>query len=258
MENVTDSQMNVRFLIIATGYNCSQYTEKCFQSVMTQNYPKELYELVMYDDASTDGNREVLINLSKKHNNYICLSKKNRGAAYGRYLAVKEMNPDDETVIILLGMDDQLRTGALKRIAREYIQKKVWMTYGNWVDQRNRPLPANFNFYFDSITHQTRNYRKVSYRSTAPNTFKAFLFKAIPEDDFKIDGKWIDSTTESEVMFSCLEMCGEKRIGVILDKIYMYNRNLPNGTLQRLGKEYKYAILAKIKNRPKKDLMIRD
>ena len=52
-------------------------------------------------------------------------------------------------------------------------------------------------------------------------------------------------------MFSCLEMCGKERIGIVWKYIALYNRNLPNGSLKRLGREYKYKLLEIIKNRLK-------
>jgi len=157
-------------------------------------------------------------------------------------------------VVLLLGMDDRLLPGCLERVATEYRSGK-WMTYGNWINQNGDGLPKDFNLYFDEQTHTSRAYRDVTYRSTAPNTFYKFLFDAIPEDDFKIGGKWIDSTTESEVMFSCLEMCGKDRIGVIEEPVYLYNQHLPNGTIKRHGSKYKYELLDIIKARPKRKLL---
>jgi hypothetical protein len=81
------------------------------------------------------------------------------------------------------------------------------------------------------------------------------LFDYIPKEDFKLNGKWIDTTTESELMFSCLEMSGRHRIGVIEKPVYLYNRTLPNGTQKRLGQAYKNEVYAQIIARPKKDLL---
>jgi len=162
------------------------------------------------------------------------------GAAKRRFDAIYKYASDDD-IVLLLGMDDELLPNCLNRISKEYEAAK-WMTYGNWIDQHKQGLPVDFNLYFDNEIHENNSYRKVLYRSTAPNTFYAWLFKLIPEDDFKIDGGWITSTTESEAMFSCLEMSGPDRIGVIEDYIYLYRKNLPGGTLKRLGVDFKYQL----------------
>ena len=105
------------------------------------------------------------------------------------------------------------------------------------------------------------------YRSTAPNTFKKFLFDEIPDEDFKVFGKWIDNATETELMFSCLEMCGKDRIGVITEPIYLYNRTRGGNTKHRnykhngqimSGIDYKMKVVyPEIVKRKKKPLLKR-
>lgn len=244
----------VNFLIIASGFNCRSLAPKAIKSVIEQTYPH--FKAVFISDGSTD---ETLCGKDLKGifdaRCNVEIYNKNIGAAKRRLDAIQRHSTSDEDVIILLGLDDQLTPNALERISKEYLAGK-WMTYGNWKNQFGKVFPEK---YLDFLmeTHQLRNYRKVKYRSTAPNTFKRFLFDQIPEEDFKIGNKWIDSTTESEVMFSCLEMCGKKRIGIIREPIYIYNENLPNGTLKRLGVAYKYDIYKQIIARKKRPLLVR-
>lgn len=239
----------VNFLIVITGYNCARYVKPCINSVLNQKKGNWLANIVVYNDGSLDETQEILTQYKKI---IIIKSNKNMGAAYGRNLCIKKYaNPED--VVILLGLDDQLLPNCLNTISEKY-KSGAWVTYGNWINQSGNGLPENFELEFNTETHKNRDYRKVRYRSTAPNTFKAFLFNAIPEQDFKINNKWIDTTTESEVMFSCLEMSGEKRIAVIKEPIYLYNQNLINGTQRRLGQAYKNEIYNIIINRPKKEL----
>lgn len=241
--------MNMKFLIVVTGYNCEQYVESCYNSLV--NLKGGLpWRAFFVNDGSTDQTWQRIQSVIKDGRVRGVNFPDNSGAAKRRYEVIKNADPDE--VCILLGMDDELLPDALNVISEQYAGGK-WMTYGNWIDQNGSGLPANFEFDFPADVHAARSYRRHSYRSTAPNTFYAYLFHQIPVNDFKIDGKWIDSTTESEVMFSCMEMCGKERIGIIREKIYLYRRNLPGGTLKRLGKEYKYAILEKIQARPIKD-----
>lgn len=244
----------VKFLIIASGFNCKGYARNCIKSVLKQTHQN--FTAVFISDGSTDGTLgpEDIHGL-KDSRGIVEIYKSNVGAAKRRYDAIKKYSESEEDVIVLLGLDDELTQNALERIAREYAAGK-WMSYGNWKNQFGRVFPEKY-LDFMLETHSVRNYRKVKYRSTAPNTFKRFLFDQIPEEDFKLNGKWIDSTTESELMFSCLEMCGRKKIGIIKEPIYIYNENLPGGTLKRLGVEYKYNIYKAIIERPKRKLLSR-
>lgn len=245
----------VKFFIIASGYNCKDLAVDCYQSLLLLKYDN--WQAVLIDDASTDGTD---LSLQRTYAMYpdervsMVRNVENMGAACNRLAAINSFKLDKEEVIVFLGLDDRLLPNALDVIKAQYDAGK-WMTYGNWINQHGIGLPKDFDLYFDEETHKNRDYRKVKYRSTAPNTFKKFLFDEIPVEDFKIDGKWIDSTTESEVMFSCLEMSGKDRIGVIEEPIYVYNQNLPGGTLARLGADYKYKIYNEIIKRPKKGIL---
>jgi glycosyltransferase involved in cell wall biosynthesis len=238
----------VKFLIVASGLNCKEYAGKCIKSVVAQRYGN--FKAVFISDGSTDG---TLSDIGRTHHNCCFIERydKNVGAAKRRLDAIRKYSDSPDDVILFLGLDDELLPNCLEVVAKQYVAGK-WMTYGNWKNQHGKvPLNAAF-LQFDEATHTARDYRKVKYRSTAPNTFRRFLFDRIPEEDFKVNGKWIDSTTESEVMFSCLEMCGKEKIGVINEPIYLYNEGLAGGTIKRLGVKYKYDILAQIIQRPKK------
>ena len=244
--------MELDFLIVASGLNCAGNVYKCYESILNQTYTN--YNAILISDGSTDATAQRLDTI--KFGNVTTQSfKDNVGACKRRYDAIKGSCATSETVILLLGLDDYLLPNALEVIKEQYDEGKL-MTYGNWIDQKGRGLPLNFPFYFDELTHKNRDYRKVTYRSTAPNTFKKYLYDNIPEEEFLMnDGRWFDTTTESHLMFSCLEMCGKDRIGVITVPIYVYNRDLPNGTLRRLGGNYKRQVLNQVINRPKYDLI---
>lgn len=245
------------FLIIATGFNCAEYVKPCIDSVKNQTPGNWKMQAVFIDDGSTDyTGRNISNNISGHAYSRLPIYyyehfSLNEGAAYRRHQAIKKYSWYGREVVILLGLDDQLLPNALNTIAAQYEAGK-WMTYGNWVNQHGFGLPPDFELEFSYATHLTRDYRKATYRSTAPNTFCVELFNRIPESDFMLNGRWLDTTTESEVMFSCLEMCGRDRIGVIKEPIYLYNQNLPNGTQRRLGQGYKNEVYAEIIKRPKK------
>jgi len=251
----------MRFVIIASGFNCLEYAKKCYESYCKIEAKGE-WMAVLISDGSTDGTSEFVDSI--QHPNIKGLSfSQNNGAAFARHHAIKSLDLDDEDVIILAGLDDEIFPDALTEINKHYENGK-WMTYGNWQDENGTTLQsANFNIEFSDEIHANRDYRKDVYRSTALNTFKYFLYKRIPEDDLKTDGNWIVSTTESEVMFSCLEMCGRERIGIVWKVIYLYNRYRKERSLNRIGlgnqyrtnrgRKYKYDIYNIIINRPKRE-----
>jgi len=230
--------------IISSGWACWDYVQDCYESIINQNVD---FRATLISDGCILTSRE-LNKINHPKIKVVCYDT-NMGAAYRRYEAIKDL--DSEDIIVLLGLDDKLFKSSLRIIKNQY-RKGKWMTYGNWINQYDEECSVPLHFP-DSV-HENRSYRQVQYRSTAPNSFKKFLFDMIPPEDFMINGVWMNTTTESELMFSCLEMCGKDRIGVIERVIYYYRENLPKGTLKRLGAQYKQNVLAIIRRRPKKEL----
>jgi len=232
-----------KFLIIVTGYNCERDVLPCYESLCIQ---EATWHAVFCNDGSTDGTGDEI----KKCNVISFSSEKNMGAAHVRYQAIHQYGLFDD-IVLLIGMDDKLLPGALKKIETEYEKGKL-MTYGNWKDYSGALCGADL--VFTKETHANRDYRKVTYRSTAPNTFRKFLFDEIPETDFQFQNEWIKSTTESPLMFACLEMCGEERIGVIQEPIYHYNRARKDNARTRMGAAYQQMIYDHVISQQKKPL----
>lgn len=244
----------MRFIIISTGYNCWKNAGECIKSVENQTY--ENFKAIFISDGSQDSTGLFLDGQRSKSilDNRLQFEsyQHNFGAAYRRYNAIKKYATDPEDVILLLGLDDEITPYCLMKIKEQY-DAGAMCTYGNWIDQFGETLPEGF-IDFDEETHQSRNYRKVRYRSTAPNTFKRFLFDQLTEDDFKFKGEWIKATTESNLMISCLEMSGKDRIGVIHEPIYLYNKGRKDNARNRFGNHYQDSIYNDVKNKPKRAL----
>lgn len=241
----------VNFLVVSTGYNCEKYAERFYKSLLSQTY--ENFTATIIDDCSDDKTIDILREINSDYRVSVYRSLVNRGSALRRWEAIRNFytisNP--ETVIVLVGLDDELKPFALERIAKEY-ENGVWMTYGNWIDNYGKILNPDFLDYPEEV-HLDRGYRNDVFRATGLNTFKKFLFDEFTEEDFKYNGEWVKATTESNLMFGLLEMCGKQRVGVIKEPIVIYNRRQDN-TVNRMGREYQDEVLNYNKNRLKKSL----
>lgn len=256
----------MRYVFVVTGYNCFLHAQNCIQSIKAVKTTSEYkWMALLCSDGSNDGTTQYIHEIANEDSRFKAYSTtENYGAAFHRHHAIMDSELNDDDVIILVGLDDSVDADCLSAIHKQYSSGK-WMTYGNWVDERGRTCQHdNLSIKYSDAVHETRSYRSDVYRATAMNTFKYFLYRRIPQQDLIIDGRWIHTTTESEVMFSCLEMCGKQRIGVIYEHIYYYNRYLPKRSLNRLGDKYgknigreeKYRILNIVKARPKRELII--
>lgn len=232
--------------------------ERCWRSLVEQTYGN--WTAYFINDGSTDNTEDEL---GKWVNNRLGRQSEfsgvmrnyhpNKGAAYQRHQELQHPAIQPNDIILFLGMDDELFPHALEIINKEYENGKL-MTYGNWVNQFGEGLPSSFQLDFPDQVHKDRSYRKVKYRSTAPNTFRRFLYDCIKPEDLQYRGEWYKATTESEVMFSCLEQCGKDRIGIIREPIYLYNQGREDNARHRHGVWYQEMIYAHVINKPKREL----
>lgn len=65
---------------IAT-YNAERWVEEVLNSLFAQTYPQDAIEIVVVDDGSSDGTREILNRLSLGHRNLKTIYQKNQGTA---------------------------------------------------------------------------------------------------------------------------------------------------------------------------------
>lgn len=73
--------------VIIPAFNCARYLERSLRSCLSQEFPKNQYEIIVVDDGSTDGTKKIL-DLFRNEIRIIAF-KKNRGLSYARNYAIK-------------------------------------------------------------------------------------------------------------------------------------------------------------------------
>ncbi|MEP6683202.1 MAG: glycosyltransferase [Parafilimonas sp.] len=66
-----------KFSIIIPARNEAANIENCLRSILQNNYPKDIYEIIVADDFSTDATPEIVESLQKEFSNITILSLKN-------------------------------------------------------------------------------------------------------------------------------------------------------------------------------------
>lgn len=80
--------------VIIPAYNIEDLIEKCVDSVANQDYPKELLEIIVVDDGSTDSTGQICDRLADKYDNVTALHKPNGGSSSARNLGIKHATGD--------------------------------------------------------------------------------------------------------------------------------------------------------------------
>ena len=105
--------------IVIPTYNRKEILKKCLDSIFEQKYPRENFEVIVIDDSSGDGTRELLSNLSRKHDNVMYFMQQHKGPAAARNLGAKVSRGE-----IIAFIDDDCIAGTdwLKRMVYGHFQ----------------------------------------------------------------------------------------------------------------------------------------
>lgn len=125
---------NKRISVIIPAYNIEDLLEKCVTSVASQDYPKELLQIIVVDDGSTDGTPHIADELARKYSNVQVIHKENGGsssarnagieAATGDYLGFVDSDDYISGVMYSTMMEAALRNNAdMVQIARDEISE---------------------------------------------------------------------------------------------------------------------------------------
>ena len=82
------SEKNKTISVIIPAYNIEDLLEKCVSSVASSDYPRELLQIIIVDDGSTDKTGVKADALAKKYDNVRVLHKENGGSSSARNLGL--------------------------------------------------------------------------------------------------------------------------------------------------------------------------
>ena len=124
--------------IIIPLYNCHKYIKKCLRSCLNQGFSEDEYEIIVVNDASTDGCEEIVNNLAKKFSQISLISHtENMGIDYARQTGINNSNGK---YIAFIDNDDWYRKGIL----REMVDLAEQNDY-DLVDCYSRKVKSIFN-----------------------------------------------------------------------------------------------------------------
>jgi glycosyltransferase involved in cell wall biosynthesis len=78
--------------IVISFHNEEQYIGACLKSLLSLNYPKDLYEIILVNDGSKDGSEKIIKEIIEEANHsvpIILLAQEDKGPSAGRNLGVK-------------------------------------------------------------------------------------------------------------------------------------------------------------------------
>jgi glycosyltransferase involved in cell wall biosynthesis len=217
----------VKIHVVVPAYNCMDFLPACLDSIAQQTRPADTVTII--DDASTDPEQARFIQTycSPLADWRVVLNETNLEAAHNIWNAHTFIDPAPDDVIVELDGDDRLTPNALERIAAEYADPDVWLTYGSyeyWPDPNHWDNPA-LPYPPDVVAARTYRTHRVLFNH--PETWRAFLWSRLTPADLQDNqGRWIRRTWDYAAMMPLLEMAGT-HWRHIPDVLYLYTHKNP-------------------------------
>lgn len=133
--------------IIVPCYNVEQYVEKCIDSIENQDIPKDDYEVLAYNDGSTDTTLDVLLKLADKYANLKIASHKNIGLSGTRNRGIREAHGD---FIWFIDSDDWIESNCLGKILASINNETDIVAFSGFIPEGDRSAGADI--YGDNVT----------------------------------------------------------------------------------------------------------
>jgi glycosyltransferase involved in cell wall biosynthesis len=121
----------MHYKIITAVFNAGRFFNRYVESIAEQEH--DSYEVVIIDDASTDGTKERALDAAQKHGWYCVANDENRGALYNQVFGIRLLAPKPDDVLVFVDGDDRLaHSKVLQRLDHYYADGVTQLTYGQY------------------------------------------------------------------------------------------------------------------------------
>ncbi|QJR30733.1 glycosyltransferase [Limnobacter profundi] len=112
--------------VIVPVYNVEGYLAECLESILNQTYKNT--EIILINDGSTDGSRNLILNFMKNHDQIILIETENNGLSCARNVGLDKASGD---YIVFVDSDDWIEKDAIEKCMAEAKSKNVEIVFFN-------------------------------------------------------------------------------------------------------------------------------
>ncbi len=127
--------------VIIPVYNAENTLKRCIDSVINQTLGFENIELILYDDASTDNSREIILEYANQYSNIIPIlsDKGSGGPSHGRNESIKIATAD---YIMFMDNDDEYELDICEKLYNEIKNENADLVTCNHINLINDEIKA--------------------------------------------------------------------------------------------------------------------
>ena len=164
-------------------YNTEAYIVRCLRSIIAQDLPEGGYEVIVVDDGSTDGGRELVEALAAEHPQVRLLSQTNAGVSAARN---KALDAARGRFVQFVDSDDYLAEGMMKPLLQRAIDESLDVLVFNYncvdADGNDRPHDRDDNY---PSTAAMTGVDYLEHHSMTP-----YVWRFLVRRDYLNQGNW--------------------------------------------------------------------
>lgn len=164
-------------------YNTEAYIVRCLRSIIAQDLPEGGYEVIVVDDGSTDGGRELVEALAAEHPQVRLLSQTNAGVSAARN---KALDAARGRFVQFVDSDDYLAEGMMKPLLQRAIDESLDVLVFNYncvdADGNDRPHDRDDNY---PSTAAMTGVDYLGHHSMTP-----YVWRFLVRRDYLNQGNW--------------------------------------------------------------------
>lgn len=164
-------------------YNTEAYIVRCLRSIIAQDLPEGGYEVIVVDDGSTDGGRELVEALAAEHPQVRLLSQTNAGVSAARN---KALDAARGRFVQFVDSDDYLAEGMMQSLLQRAIDESLDVLVFNYncvdADGNDRPHDRDDNY---PSTAAMAGVDYLEHHSMTP-----YVWRFLVRRDYLNQGNW--------------------------------------------------------------------
>lgn len=137
--------------VIVPNYNHAAYLRQRLDSIYAQDYAN--VEVILLDDCSTDGSREILVDYARRHaaNTTTCFNEANSGGVFNQWKKALELATGE--LVWIAESDDYCDPNYLSELVRFFRNEAVMLAFSRtqFIEREGEPVLSTEKFLRDCL-----------------------------------------------------------------------------------------------------------
>lgn len=189
--------------VVVPIYNTEQYLDDCLISIANQSLPFD--EVILVNDGSTDGSREICEKYCRLNRNFILIDQKNQGLSGARNTGFKAAKGD---YVIYIDSDDYVQNNMAEIIKQELSRRSCDVLYYNASIKYETNTGESKSYFIRDAKYYGRDMTGVSYLlESFPENYIVSSCLAAFRKSFLLEQKiWFPQGIYFEDNYYCLKV----------------------------------------------------